>query len=339
MALLAVLSLVGMRASAANPSAEAETLIRQGVELRQQGHDERALPLFQRAYELVPSPRTAGQLGLAEMAVGYWLDSDQHLGEALQVPDHPWVAKSRRALEEARAQVRRNIGELVVEGAPPGATVTVNRRPAGTLPLAAPVRVAKGIAEVEVSAAGYDTAVRSQPVGGGEREQLTVNLDKTRAVATTPDARMEARQEPTPTATTVPPSNTLSASPAAVPAADDGVGLRRGIGWGLGIAGAAALVGAGIETIVWQNHRSDFNGNSSCDATQPNRGAGAGCSSLYDSIHQAETFAIVGYVLAAALGAGSAALFLTAKPSEPAASHVACAPALGAAFVNCRLSF
>ena len=52
------------RSARAGDSAEAEALIRQGVELRAQKKDERALPLFEKAYQISRSPRTAGQLGL-----------------------------------------------------------------------------------------------------------------------------------------------------------------------------------------------------------------------------------------------------------------------------------
>ena len=51
----------------AGDAAEAEALIRQGLELRQQGRDAPALPLFQKAYDLAATPRTAGQLGCGEM--------------------------------------------------------------------------------------------------------------------------------------------------------------------------------------------------------------------------------------------------------------------------------
>ncbi|MES1210307.1 MAG: hypothetical protein ABUS79_30590, partial [Pseudomonadota bacterium] len=124
-----------------SPESRAEALIREGIDLRQAGKDERALVMFQRAYETLPTPRSAGQLGLAEMAVGYWLGAEQHLNEALQTPDHPWVAKNHAALQTALTRVRSNIGEILVTGPPAGAALTVNRRAAGTFPLSEPVRV------------------------------------------------------------------------------------------------------------------------------------------------------------------------------------------------------
>jgi hypothetical protein len=333
--------LAGARAIAASPSEEAESLIRRGNELRHQGKDERALPLYQKAYDLLPSPRTAGQLGLAEMSVGYWLEADQHLGEALQEPDHPWVSKNRRALEDARAQVRKNVAEVAIAGSPAGATVTVNHKPAGALPLPAAVRVARGKVDVEVSAPGYVTATRSLTVGGGDRQQVDINLDK--AAAASPVANGDVAKPTTtpPVLTPAAPPPPQTPTPVAPPAppSDDSLKLRVGLGWGLGIAGAVALVGAVYETVAWQSHRSDFNNNMGCNVSLPNRGV-AGCSGLYDSIHSAETLAIIGYIAAGALGAGSAALLLTAKPSEPSTSALACAPTLGSSpFLSCRWLF
>jgi hypothetical protein len=111
--------------------------------LRHQGHDVRALPLFQKAYGMTRTPRTAGQLGLCEMAMGYWLDAENHLGEAVNVPEHPWVARNLTDLNGALAAVRRNISEVTVEGGPVGAEVLVNGQAAGRLPLAAPLRLAR----------------------------------------------------------------------------------------------------------------------------------------------------------------------------------------------------
>jgi len=67
----------------ADGAPQVEELIRQGIELRQAGQDVRAFPLFQKAYESDRTPRTAGQLGLCELALGYWVESEKHLGEAL----------------------------------------------------------------------------------------------------------------------------------------------------------------------------------------------------------------------------------------------------------------
>ena len=322
----------GARPAAAT-EAQAEALIRQGVELRTQGHDERALPLFQKAYEILDTPRTAGQLGLAELAVGYWLEADQHLGEALQSPDHPWIVKNRKALEDSRTQARKNISQIAIGGTPVGATVTVNHQPAGALPLADPVRVAKGKVEIEVSSPGYTTVTESRVAVGGERQEVTVSLEKAAAMATPKEPPKEA-----PVAI-VPPSSGAPAPSPAAPSSEDSAVLRTRIGWGLGIAAGVTLVGAVVETIVWQKDRSDFNdATKGCDSTKANYGA-AGCSSLYNSLHTAQTVAIVGYAATAALAGGAAIVLLTGRKPDRSEARLTCAPALGSAFVSCLWSF
>lgn len=331
----------------ATDSEEAEALIAKGVELRQQGRDERALPLFQKAYQLATSPRTAGQLGFAEMAVGYWLDSEQHLGEALETPDHPWVAKNHDILTKALAQVRSNIGEITIEGPPRGATVSVNGHEVGTFPLAAPIRAGKGKVDLEVRAEGYEIARRSLHIGGADRQQIIVVLERT------PDNRQREHSPLAAAPTPASPAPALSQGPPAVPTAPLAEGMpssppstdvrqpagHRTAGLVLGVAAGAALVGAVVETVIWQSKRSDYNNTAGCYEDQPNRGA-PGCSSLFNTATQAETIAIIGYALAGALTVGSAALLLTEKPPEAQTrSALTCAPGLGKSLVSCRLAF
>src|SRR4029079_10075504 len=101
----------------------AEALIRQGVELRAQKKDERELPLLEKAYQVSRSPRTAGQLGLVEMALGYFVDAEIYLGDAIAAPDHPWVAKNLATLKPQLPAAKRQIGELFIVGEPAGAEV------------------------------------------------------------------------------------------------------------------------------------------------------------------------------------------------------------------------
>src|SRR6188768_1026433 len=99
-------------------AAEVEALIAKGNELRRAGTPGPALPYFQKAYELARTPRTAGQLGLAELAAGYPVDAEEHLAAALQVPDDPSIAKYRKMLTDALTTARTQIGELALEGNP-----------------------------------------------------------------------------------------------------------------------------------------------------------------------------------------------------------------------------
>src|SRR6476661_1841641 len=177
-AALAIALTLAARPARANDTAEAEALIRQGVELRSQKKDERALPLFEKAYQISRSPRTAGQLGLVEMALGYFVDAEKYLGEAVASPDHPWVAKNLATLKAQLATAKSQIGELYVIGEPAGAEVVVNGKSVGRLPLSGPVRLDKGRVDVQVRAAGYVPMSDSVTMVGGKREDRSYRLQR-----------------------------------------------------------------------------------------------------------------------------------------------------------------
>jgi hypothetical protein len=343
---------VGVGRAHAEGSADVEALIREGVALRQSGKDERALPLFQKAYELDHSPRTEGQLGLAEMAVNYLLDAEKHLSEALAFPEHPWIAKNAPTLERALASIRASIGEITVAGGPAGATVVLNGRVAGTLPLPAPLRIAKGPADIEVRAPGYVSASRSLRVAGGDRQSLTIVLDK--AAGATPVV--------TP-AVAAPGGGSADASPVLsradvhdsgnVPATGSS-GPRRTWAWVTAGAAAAAVVTGVVGTVRWQQKRSDFADHKGpplddpqaasstwlrdCGESLPSRGS-AVCQSLYDASKQGRTVALIGYGAGALLAAGAAVLFRGSRPEGASGSSLACVPELPSLAMSCAVRF
>lgn len=214
----AIAFLIGLTAAASparaqNPADEAEALIRQGTDLRHQNQDARALPYFDRAYGLARNPRTAAQLGLVKMALGYCVDAERLLDEALAVPDHPWIARNLGTLTETRALARKNIGEVTVVGTPVGAEVLLNGHVVGKLPLPTPLRLDKGPVEIQIRAPGHVALVRSLKVTAGAHENLWIALSPTvgGAVAAAPRA----------TGTAVPAAKPVAAAPvvAAAPAA------------------------------------------------------------------------------------------------------------------------
>jgi PEGA domain len=162
-------------ARAAQPI-EVENLIRQGVELRQKGRDHAALPFFQKAYDLERSPRTAAQLGLAELALGYSLAAEQHLSEALASSTNIWVDKNRPQLEAALKEARRALARVEVTGAPVGAEVLVNGKNVGRLPLPDAVPVTEGIVHVTLRAAGFEEQSTQVKVAAGGRERVSLRL-------------------------------------------------------------------------------------------------------------------------------------------------------------------
>ena len=375
--LIAVIAaLAAPNAWAAEPKAtDPEDLIRQGVELRRQGQSEAALPFFKQAYAAARTPRTAGQLGLSEMALGYWLDAERHLGEALDVPTHPWVAKYRKSLTDALAKVRTHIAEISIVGPPAGAEIRVNGHLAGTIPLGHPLRVPEGYLDVDVTAPEHVDGRRTLSVRGGETRELAIVLEASPAAGSTvsPPASVDTKASPgreTPSASVAstnaapPASATVATSPfvaGAVSSSPDMTSVGAPAGHSqlptylLGGAGLLALGFAIVETFSWKASQDSFNNHlgpplgmpsadpstykHDCGAVEPMRG-GSGCQSLYDDATHARTFAIVGYATGAALGLTAAVLSLWNRDgSTPSKSAVACAPNAFAPGLGCQWSF
>src|SRR5215471_13322906 len=134
------------------PATSAATLVQRGLQLRERGDDEAALEAFRKAHELLPDARSLAQMGLAEQALGRWIDARGHLREALIQERDPWITRRRDVLERAVRAIDDHLGELDVLGGVPGAEVKVNGHAVGALPLARPLVVPAGTVTLEVSA-------------------------------------------------------------------------------------------------------------------------------------------------------------------------------------------
>jgi PEGA domain len=174
---LSVTLVLGASAYAADPS-EIENLLQQGIRLRREGSDSRALPLFQKAHDLAHTPRTAAQLGLVEYALGYAVDAATHLEQGLAATSDIWIRTNRVVLEDSLARVRATIGTVEVTGVPDGADVFLNGKSVGRLPLASAISSNQGPASVELHAAGYASASTSIYVVGGKRMFVHLELKR-----------------------------------------------------------------------------------------------------------------------------------------------------------------
>jgi hypothetical protein len=295
-----------------------------------------ALPTEQRREtpQLARTPRTAGQLGLAELAAGYPVDAEGHLAAALQTPDDPSIAKYRKILTDALATARSQIGELSVDGNPVGAEVTVDGRAVGVLPLSAPLKLAARSAEVVVRAPGYEQHKELVPIAGGQRRALTVSLEK---IAKPPEA----------TSTITPVAEPPSA-PVATPTASASVAIEqpsgresesssstsalRTVAW---VTGGAAVVAAGAGValnLAARSNRDDFNG--SCVNMNGIHVVGqsltqAECEARADAWQSDRRWSIAGYVSGTALAVTSGILFWMSRPTSPASdarAQVTCTP-------------
>ena len=241
--LLAVSSTGG--AARAAPSTEGpETLIREGVVLRRQGQDARAEGYFQRAYELAPTPRTAAQLGLVELALGKFLPAATHLGEALRSND-AWVTEHRKILEDGVAASSKHLVRVEITGAPHGATFALNGADdTSTLPPDGVIWLAPGPAtSIRLEKAGRKPADVRAEGAAGETRRIAVAMPSLDAPATAPPPVAQT----TPSAPPEPAPVDVAATPPAPAPASPSHPLRiaglvvGGIGVVTGVVGAVVL--------------------------------------------------------------------------------------------------
>jgi hypothetical protein len=285
---------------------EVEQLIAKANELRQQGNPWQALSFYQKAYELEHTPRTAGQLGVGELAAGYPVEAAEHLAIALRSPKHPWVAKYKTVLEETLTKARARIGEIAIEGKLDGATVTINGHEIGKLPLASNVNVPAGTVEIVVHSEGYADFTRTIEVPGGGQEHVVVNLVR--------------NPEPTPAAG---PAKNLASSlsgtagvePSATVTAERPVEQDRSLrlaGFLTGGVAVATLAGGGLLQLLAINKIHEFNGPCSLGDHGPilksTQMPSSQCSSAYDTSTAEKRWSTIGYVAGGALAVTSGVL-------------------------------
>jgi hypothetical protein len=302
---------------------DADALIKQGVDLRRAHDDEGALEQFRRAYDLEPTPRALAQMGLAEQALGRWVDGEAHLTRALEAADDPWIAKYRPTLVGSRVEIAKHLGSLTVTGGPDGAELRVDGRPAGTLPVRRTLRLPLGTLEIEARSGGRVLIARAVSIVAG----LSTRVDLSASGA---------------------PSPALSA-PAAAPRAAPAAGLsarnedretttgsfptRRQLAW-ISAGGALVVGGAGGVLLSLGNRSADEYNAGSCQATP-----GDSCDSLRRRGAGEQVAGVVGLVAGATLAATSVTFFILSGAGADGETRIACAPALGAQGAVCALRF
>ena len=328
-------------ARAATDAEQAESLIREGVKLRARDSAALALPMFEKAYQISRSPRTAAQLGLCELELGYWVEAERYLTEALASPDHPWVAKNKGTLKKPLETARANIGELSLVLSPANAEVTLNRKPVDKALIGAPIRLGKGLVDVEVRAPGYEPARETVIISGGKREERTYTL--------APDAAAKVAAAAALTSS-APASDANAAvtltTPA--PARDDRKSVRVAA-WITGGAAVAALAFGGVEAFNAASKQDTFNAHTAVDNGVTFHDCGTSklspaCKALKDDYDQAFTLSIVGLVSAGVLGAASTVMFLYSASGQGGeraggTSALACVPDPVARGIGCSLRF
>jgi hypothetical protein len=346
-AFAAAVMAVAVPAARAGGADDAEKLIRQGIELRKAHDDEGAARAFQQAYDRVHTARAAGQLGLAEQALGRWEDAERHVGEALHETSDPWVSKNRATLDEALGTIEAHLGRVEVLGDPEGAEVSVNGRPVGKLPLADAVRVSAGEVDVEMRAPGYVPAQRTLSIIGGQYQRLVLHLAKEAAPEATAAGSKPAGGEASDSLGPGPTTPVVTSTPAAGPPSQ----LRTVLKWSAaGAAGVGLAVGV-VATILHASNVSKFDNNpANCadnngQAVHQQGGSPAPeCQGELNAYRDDTTWAIIGFAGAGAFAATWLVLQLTegrahAPAGQQALAGPLCVPSSSGLGLSCAVRF
>ena len=342
---LALLPVVGVLASAPRVWAgtqemeQAEALIREGVQLRAQDQTARALPLFEKAYRLSRNPRTAGQLGLCELELGFFAEAELYRSEGVASPNPPWIANNRTTLKRQLDAARANVGELSLTISPATAEVLLDQKSTDKVVAGVPLHLRKGPVVVEIRAPGYQPVQATITIVGGKREE--------RSFALVPDSPLPV----VPVAETSPSVNLATGAPAGQISETD---PRRIAAWATGSGALLALAVGTIEAFNAASKRDDFNNHTSLvggmarpDCTTVS--LSAQCKPLKDDYDHALTLSVVSFVTAGALAAASSVLFVLSSSGHvsnaeraggaPVAPSLACVPDLGVRGLGCSLRF
>ncbi len=235
-AVLGVASSAGARPrpAVASPAAgsEVDRLIAEGVQAFDAGRFADALQRYLEARGRLTAPRPALEFAIARTYQQLGRPADARaVYEALlaQAKLPPAAgAKIRAAIDELRA----GFGQLVVTGAPPGASVVVDGQPRGLSPLP-PLDLPVGEHALRVAFTGYNDAEHTVTVGPGETVTRAVTLVAAAPAEPAVDSAASG-------AAAEPAAATLSAPPVAAKRLSPWTWVTLATGAALGVAGAVA---------------------------------------------------------------------------------------------------
>ena len=302
----ATLAAIAFPAGVGAQDRAAEDLMERAFRERSAGHFERALALFESAWQRTLSPRALAQRAITEQALGRWPAAYAHYRDALGAASDPWIAGHRAALEQALAVVRERVGLVDLRGGPADAEVRIDGEPVAVLPLPAPLPLEPGIRVLEIRALNR-TPLR-------------------RAIAV---IAAQVSVEPVPMQ--------LGADPGAAGTPSSG----RGVAWGVTAGAAVALVGGAVANVIWLDNEATYNSRCVTPALAVDPSCQRG-GMYFEGYNTRATSSLVGmiagYGAAFALGITAIVLHVRAGAPPPARAGVRCAPAPGPG-VQCAVTF
>lgn len=307
---------------AAAPNADADKLIKQGVELRKKRKDAEALELFKKAHALEATPRALAQIALAEQALASWVDAELNLKNALADADDPWIKSNLVPLKKALGEIDEHLATVTIRGVPEGAEIKIGAQAPVVAPIFHSLRAECGSpVSIAATATGYLPQTKLVTLVCRKEELVELAMEKTKAL------ELEATMpEPSPIEVTQPltPEAHTSLSTFGYVAAG---GALVGLG-----SGAALL-------LVRESHAKKYNDDAMC---LPPNGLtrDQNCGGERDAAENAQLFSIVAFAAGGVLGGAAVALFVLDE-DEPSsgtpktAMRVVCGPMGGGAGLAC----
>jgi hypothetical protein len=156
---------------------KAKDLFRQGVTLLGAGDTERALDLFLRSRAAFPSAKNTTNAAICLDQLGRYDEALELYEEVLTKFASDLDESDRAAIAPAMATLRQKVGSVDVSANVDGASIVIDGRARGTLPLTTPIRVLAGKRLVRVVKSGYVTSEKTVEVKSGETLRIDARLE------------------------------------------------------------------------------------------------------------------------------------------------------------------
>lgn len=310
-------------------------LVQEAVEEFNRGHWEEAGALFKRAHALRPNARTLRGIGLSAFESRRYVDTVQHLTQALSTTANPLTRKQREEVQRTLQKAERLVSKLRLRLHPPEARVTVDGSPIELD--AEETLLDPGAHELAISAPAHRLQTHRVQMRAGEQVELEIALEPA------PESQPSGQPATGATAWSAPGlsrERTASGDPALVASDSSDADTEFQVWKWLAAGTAASAAAVGIAAVVIRGSALErWNDDAFC--LQGGRTREANCGADFDNAQTATTVAIVSLSAAGALTVTAIALFVLDSPSAGAADSALrlCGPGPSAASLTCSVRF
>lgn len=157
-----------------DPAAQAEATAKeearkhfdQGLALFDRGSLDAAFPEFEKSISIYPTRAAIKNAALCLRRLNRFAEAVD-MNERLLA--FPGVSEEEKGIANAElTQLRPVVGNIIIDGVQPGATVAIDNKPIGTTPLRGPVHVPVGTRVVRILKAGFETFEQRVEAAGGK---------------------------------------------------------------------------------------------------------------------------------------------------------------------------